>query len=47
MKKSCDLHIRISENDLQLLKSVSLKYQMSLTDFILSILIPYCLKNNK
>lgn len=47
IKKDFDLHIRLSESDLNILKSAADKYSMTLSKFILAVMIPYCLKFGK
>lgn len=45
MKKDCSLYFRLSADELELIKSTSSKFDMNVTDFILSVLIPYCINN--
>lgn len=45
MLKSCRLEIRLSNSELDIIKSTASKFDMKTTDFILSILIPYCAKH--
>lgn len=47
MAKNSRLEIRLSTSELDLLKCIANKFNMSLTDFILSVLIPYCVKLDK
>lgn len=47
MYNEAQLHIRLRRTDLDLLKRIANKFNMSLTDFILSVLIPYCVKLDK
>lgn len=47
MTNKTQLHIRLSTSELDLLKRIATKFDMSLTDFILSVLIPYCVKLDK
>lgn len=47
MAKNTQLNIRLSTSELDLLKRIANKFNMSLTDFILSVLIPYCVKLDK
>lgn len=47
MTKNSQIHIRLSTSELELLKRIANKFNMSLTDFILSVLIPYCVKLDK
>lgn len=47
MAKNSRLEIRLSTSELELLKRIANKFNMSLTDFILSVLIPYCVKLDK
>lgn len=47
MAKNTQLNIRLSSSELDLLKRIANKFDMSLTDFILSVLIPYCVKLDK
>ncbi len=46
MLKSTQINIRLSESEYDILKSTADKYEMTLSAFILSILIPFCIKNN-
>ena len=43
--KDCRLKIRLSNKELELIKSLSSKFDLSVSEFILSILIPFCIKN--
>lgn len=47
MYKGTQLHIRLSNSELDLIKRIASKLNMSLTDFILFVLIPYCVKLDK
>lgn len=42
--KNTDLHIRISEKEYDLLKRVASQFNMTLSKFVLSVMVPYCLK---
>ncbi len=46
MKKTTQINIRLSDDEYQILKSTADKYSMTLSAFILSILIPFCIRSN-
>ena len=43
--KNSQLHIRISDREYDLIKKCADKYSLTVSKFILAVLIPYCLKN--
>ncbi len=43
--KTCDLHIRLSEKDFNLIKSTADRMNLTVSKLILSLLIPYCLNS--
>jgi len=45
--KTCQLNIRFTERDMELIKRVAAQNNLSVTAFIHSILIPYCCKFDK
>lgn len=47
MTKNTQIHIRLSNEELELLKITASKYELTLSQFILSVLIPFCVKNSK
>ncbi len=44
MNKTSDLHLRLSSEDLELIRQVATKYGMTVTAFIMSVIKPLCLK---
>lgn len=44
MSKTSDLHLRLSSDDLELIKQVSKQYEMTVSAFIMSVIKPLCLK---
>lgn len=45
MKKTTQINIRLSDDEYQILKTTADKYSMTLSAFILSILIPFCVRS--
>ena len=45
--KDTQLNIRLSERNLELIKRVANQFDMTVSAFILSVLIPYCCKVDK
>lgn len=45
MLKNNRLEIRLFEKDYDLIKKCADKYSLTVSKFILAVLIPYCLKN--
>ena len=43
--KNCRLEIRLSSKELDLIRELSVKYDLSVSQFILSVIIPFCIKN--
>ncbi len=43
--KTCDLHIRLSERDFNLIKTIADRMNLTVSKLILSLLIPYCLNS--
>lgn len=44
MNKTNDLHLRLSSEDLELIKQVAKQYDMTVSGFIISVIKPLCLK---
>lgn len=44
MKKEERLELRLSEKDLTLIKQTAEKYGLTVSKFILAVIIPHCLK---
>lgn len=44
--KNQRLEIRLTEREYNIILSTSKKYNLTITRFILSVLIPFCLKTN-
>ncbi len=44
MNKTSDLHLRISVEDLELIKQVAQQYKMTVSAFIMSVIKPLCLR---
>ena len=44
MGKNNNLHLRLSTEDLELIRQVASQYKMTVSAFILSIIKPLCLK---
>lgn len=44
MLKNNRLEFRLSQNDYDLIKRCADKYSLTLSKFILAVLVPYCLK---
>lgn len=45
--KNFDLHIRLSEKDMNIIKTAADKFGLNVSKFILAVIIPYCLKFGK
>ncbi|MBD5585738.1 MAG: hypothetical protein HDQ88_11700 [Clostridia bacterium] len=45
MNKDNLLHIRLTDKEYELIRRTALKFGMTMSKFILSVLVPYCLKN--
>ena len=46
-KDSTQFNIRLSKGQLDLIKRVAKKHQMTVTDYILSIVLPVCVRADK
>lgn len=44
MNKTDNLYIRLSAKDKELIERTAAKYNLSVTKFVLAVLIPYCCK---
>lgn len=45
--KNCELHLRLSKSDYDLISDTAKKMDMTISHLILSVLIPYCLRSIK
>ena len=46
MKKTCRFELRLSQTDFEILTLSSKKFDMSTTQFVTSIVIPWCFSNS-
>lgn len=45
--KDTQIHLRLSESNLELIKRVASQFDMTVSAFILAVVIPYCCKVDK
>lgn len=46
MKKSCRFELRLTQSDYEILVLTSKRFDMSMSQFVTSIVIPWCLSNS-